>query len=374
MASHRRSTPSGLARTVRVTVLSAAVATAAAAFSPSAAARPGGPADPAGAAGGAGGAGSFGSSGSVRERLDRLYRQAERATEQYNAAGERAGALRRKVEQAADRVARGQETVNRMRNALGTVAAAQYRDGLVDPALRLLLSSEPDRYLDRASALERVTGRQTERLHALLAAQRALGQERLEAARALAELEDSRRAVARHKHEVEGRLAAARRLLNTLPDGERARYARASRSAGGPRAGFLFSGPPPYPASGGDSGFSDAGSARGAAAARAARSAVGSPYAWGASGPFAFDCSGLTQWAYGRAGVGLPRTSQAQRNAGRHVPLSEARPGDLVIYRDDASHVGMYVGDGQVVHAPYPGARVRYDRADMMPISSITRP
>lgn len=80
------------------------------------------------------------------------------------------------------------------------------------------------------------------------------------------------------------------------------------------------------------------------------------------------------QWAYGRAGVGLPRTSQAQRNAGRHVSLSEARPGDLVIYRDDASHVGMYVGNGQVVHAPYPGARVRYDRADMMPISSVTRP
>ncbi|MGK5639130.1 NlpC/P60 family protein [Streptomyces sp. URMC 126] len=363
MASHRRPAPSGLARTARITALSAAVATAAAGLSSSPAdARPGGP------------TGDATTSGAVKGRLDRLYRQAERATEQYNAAGERAGALRRKVELAADRVARGQETVNRMRNALGTVAAAQYRAGAVDPALRLLLSSEPDRYLDRATALERVTGRQAEQLHALLAAQRALGQERLEAARALAELEDSRRAVARHKHEVEGRLAAARRLLNTLSDGERARYARASRSGGGPRAGFLSPVPPPDPSSGGDSGLSDAGSSRGAAAARAARSAVGSPYAWGASGPFAFDCSGLTQWAYSRAGVGLPRTSQAQRHAGRHVPLSEARPGDLVIYRDDASHVGMYVGNGQVVHAPYPGARVRYDRADMMPISSITRP
>ncbi|MCC3772835.1 C40 family peptidase, partial [Streptomyces sp. UNOC14_S4] len=72
--------------------------------------------------------------------------------------------------------------------------------------------------------------------------------------------------------------------------------------------------------------------------------------------------------------VGLPRTSQAQRHAGRHVTLAEAQPGDLVIYRSDASHVGMYVGNGQVVHAPYPGARVRYDPANMMPISSITRP
>lgn len=79
-------------------------------------------------------------------------------------------------------------------------------------------------------------------------------------------------------------------------------------------------------------------------------------------------------WAYRQAGVGLPRTSQAQLNAGHHVPLGQARPGDLVIYRGDASHVAMYVGDGQVIHAPYPGARVRYDPVAMLPISAVTRP
>lgn len=363
VASHRRPAHPGRNRTVRVTVLSAAVATAAAALSAApASARPG----PAGDA-----------AGTVREQIDRLYEQAERATEKFNAADERAGALRRKVEQAADRVARGQERVNAMRTALGMVASAQYRAGAVDPALRLLLSSDPERYLDRASVLDRVTGRQAGQLHALLAAQRALTQERLEAGRTLAELEESRRAVEQHKREVEGKLAAARRLLNSLPDDEREEYARASRSGGGAeRSGSLpplsrlaasLPGQEAGPASG-------ASSSRGAAAAMAARSAVGTPYAWGATGPSAFDCSGLMQWAYGRAGVGLPRTSQAQRNAGRHVSLSEARPGDLVIYRDDASHVGMYVGNGQVVHAPYPGARVRYDPANMMPISSITRP
>jgi cell wall-associated NlpC family hydrolase len=80
------------------------------------------------------------------------------------------------------------------------------------------------------------------------------------------------------------------------------------------------------------------------------------------------------QWAYAQAGVGLPRTSQEQRYAGRQVPLSEARPGDLVLYRSDASHVAMYVGGGRVIHAPYPGARVRYDPVGMLPISSVTRP
>jgi cell wall-associated NlpC family hydrolase len=79
-------------------------------------------------------------------------------------------------------------------------------------------------------------------------------------------------------------------------------------------------------------------------------------------------------WSYRHAGVALPRTSQAQLGAGQHVPLDQARPGDLVIYRNDASHVGMYVGGGQVVHAPDPGARVRYDPVGMMPIAAVTRP
>jgi cell wall-associated NlpC family hydrolase len=79
------------------------------------------------------------------------------------------------------------------------------------------------------------------------------------------------------------------------------------------------------------------------------------------------------QWSYAQAGVHLPRTSQEQRYAGRIIPLSEARPGDLVVYRPDAGHVAMYAGGGRVIHAPYPGAPVRYDPVHMMPITSVTR-
>ncbi|MET9972332.1 C40 family peptidase, partial [Streptomyces sp. NPDC006356] len=105
----------------------------------------------------------------------------------------------------------------------------------------------------------------------------------------------------------------------------------------------------------------------------AAHSALGKPYVWGANGPSGFDCSGLIQWSYAQAGVALPRTSQGQRYAGRQVPLSEAQPGDVVTYRSDASHVGMYAGNGQVIHAPYPGAPVRYDPVGMMPGATVTR-
>ncbi|MFF3836998.1 NlpC/P60 family protein [Streptomyces sp. NPDC001930] len=335
MASHRRP--------ARVTVLTAAAATAAATLG----------AVPASADPGAG-------SAATRATVDRLFEEAEKATEGYNRADEKADALRRTVSQAQDSLARGQERINHMRGALGSVAGAQYRSGGIDPALALLLSSDPDTYLDRASALDRITARQGAALGELRREQRRLSQKRSEARTALVELERSRAEVARHKRVVERKLAEARRVLASLTVEERADFDRASRSGG--RAEEL----PPMPEAA-------PGSSRAAAAVIAARSAVGKPYVWGATGPSAFDCSGLMVWSYGKAGISLPRTSSAQRYAGRQVPLSQAQPGDLVTYRGDASHVGIYAGNGQVIHAPYPGARVRYDPVNMMSHVTVTR-
>ncbi|GGZ20278.1 hypothetical protein GCM10010387_11540 [Streptomyces inusitatus] len=344
MASHRRPSQSGLTHSAKVTVLSAAaVATAAAAFGGVPAS-----ADPHG-----------GSPQTAQARVDRLFEEAESATERYNAAGERSVKLRRALSRTQDGVARGQENVNRMRQALGSVAGAQYRSGGMDPALILLFSSDPDSYLSRAEALERLGERQNAVLREFRVVQRELVQERSEAARALAELERTRAAVARSKRVVERKLAEAQRLLNTLTARERDKFTRASRS-GRDRAAPGAVGAP-------------AASSRAAAALGAARAAVGRPYVWGANGPSGFDCSGLTQWSYAQAGISLPRTSQAQRNAGRRVSLAEARPGDLITYRSDASHIAMYVGNGQVLHAPYPGASVRYDPVGMMPVSGVTR-
>ncbi|MFH8367319.1 NlpC/P60 family protein [Streptomyces sp. NPDC018031] len=348
MASHRRPSSPGPGRTaLRTTVLSATAASAAAALSAvPATAEPGEP----------------GPRATARSAVDRLYTQAERATEAYNAAAERGARLRRDANRIQDRVARDQERVNRMRDALGALAGAQYRSGGIDPGVALLLTSDPESYLEKAGTLERIGNRQSGRLHALRTALRELRQQRAEATGKLAEIAESRAVAARHKKSVQRKLATARRVLGALSAGERAAYAQVSRT-GGHGAGELPAVPEPSGASG-----------RGTAALLAARQAVGSPYAWGQAGPTAFDCSGLTQWAYQRAGVAIPRTSQAQRHAGRTVPLSQARPGDLVVYRSDASHVGMYAGGGQVIHAPYPGARVRYDPVGMMPIASVTRP
>ncbi|MEK6443283.1 C40 family peptidase [Pseudonocardia sp. T1-2H] len=110
---------------------------------------------------------------------------------------------------------------------------------------------------------------------------------------------------------------------------------------------------------------------------------VGKPYVWGAEGPDTYDCSGLMQWAYNIAGINLPRVSRDQFNAGGHVPVREAQPGDLMFYATDRSdpttihHVFLYMGDGQMVEAPYSGQNVRvqkvsWDYRELVPLA--TRP
>ncbi|MFD5511884.1 NlpC/P60 family protein [Streptomyces sp. NPDC127051] len=350
MASHRGPGLGSLDRKTKVTVLTAAVAAAAAMTGATASAAPALPREPAAGA---------------RAQVDRLFEEAEQATERYNRAGERADRLHTEIDRVQDALARGQDRINTMRGLLGTFAGAQYRSGGIDPAIELMLSENPDEYLEKASQLDRLTERQARRLDELRKEQRRLGQQRHEASQKLAELDSVRADVARQKRTVTAKLAAARRLLDAMPSQERADFERASRSGERPE------GLPEPNSLGHSSGHS---SGRAATAVMAARAAVGRPYIWGSTGPSGFDCSGLMVWSYRQAGVSLPRTSQAQRYAGRRVPLSQAQPGDLVTYRSDASHVGMYVGNGQVVHAPYPGARVRYDPVGMMPVSSVTRP
>lgn len=97
----------------------------------------------------------------------------------------------------------------------------------------------------------------------------------------------------------------------------------------------------------------------GQAALDAARTKVGAPYVWGASGPSAFDCSGLVQWSYSQAGISLPRTSYEQANAGTPVSFDELQPGDVVI-TNGGGHAALYAGDGQILHATTAGQPVKY--------------
>ncbi|MFE3515287.1 NlpC/P60 family protein [Streptomyces sp. NPDC059166] len=330
MASHRR--PKQPSRT-RVTVLTV-TATAAVALTSQAA-----HADP------------KPTKSEVKAKVDKLYHEAEEATEKYNGAKEQQDELKKQAEALQDKVARGQDEVNALRSELGLVATAQYRSGGLDPSVQLLLSSDPDSFLDQASAIDQLSAKQAESLRKIQAKQRTLAQQRKEAQGKLADLDDVRKTLGANKKKFQGKLAEAQRLLNTLTTAERAKMAeddqRASRAAG-ERV---------------ELGNEVPGSALGAAALQAASTRVGKPYVRAATGPDSFDCSGLTQWAYAQAGADITRTTYTQINQGTRIGRSQLKPGDLVFF-NNTTHVGLYAGNNTVLHAPYPGTNVRYESMD----------
>jgi cell wall-associated NlpC family hydrolase len=292
----------------------------------------------------------------VKAKVDKLYEQAEQATEKYNGANEKQHRLQKEISTIQDSVARGQQELNRLREGLGWMASAQYRSGGIDPSVQLLLSSDPDDFLDKASTLDRLSGQQVQALKKIQDKQRELAQQRAEAGEKLKDLAATRTELGDKKREVQGKLAEAQKLLNSLTAQERAalqaEQARSSRAS----ARTALSGNP------------GTASGRAGAAFAAAQSVIGSPYVYGASGPSSFDCSGLTSWAYAQAGVSIPRTSQAQANAGTRIySESELKVGDLVLFYGDLHHIGLYAGNGQVLHAPHTGAVVRYESIGNMP-------
>lgn len=114
--------------------------------------------------------------------------------------------------------------------------------------------------------------------------------------------------------------------------------------------------------------------AAGGTALTYAAAQIGKPYVWGAEGPASFDCSGLTSQAWAHAGREIPRTSQEQWARLPRVPLDELRPGDLVVYFPTATHVALYVGDGKVIQAPRPGAKVKVSPIAANPLLGAVRP
>ncbi len=294
--------------------------------------------------------------------VDRLYREAEVATEKYNGVKEKADSARRRLRDLQDETARAQARLNKAREALGTVAAAQYRSGGLDPALRLMLSDDPDAYLDGAALAERAGSRHHAELGRVRAQLREIEKLRGAARVEVRTLTARRDELGRHRRTITEKLSAAREALSRMSPEERARITgdslRAARSAGGTAR---------------DAALAQAPNARAAQAVAYARQKLGSPYVWGATGPDAFDCSGLVLAAYRSAGVSLPRTTYAQIDAGRRVSRSELLPGDLVFFYSGISHVGLYIGNGQMIHAPNPSAPVRVAPVDQMPFAGATR-
>ncbi|CAM5553169.1 hypothetical protein SAVIM338S_04501 [Streptomyces avidinii] len=296
----------------------------------------------------------------VRARVDELHRQAGSATQAYDAAAERTARQGALLSELMDQVARTTQKLNETRRLLGSYAADRYRGaGPLGGTATLLLSDDPQAVFAQTHLLNRLGGREDALLGEYAAARAETARRRREAAPVHAELERAQEELRLRKGEVQGRLAEANALLAKLTRPERARV-----EAGRPPAG---PGPGPLPA--------DApASAAGARAVAFARAQLGKPYVWGAAGPNSYDCSGLTQAAWRAAGVTLPRTTWDQVKAGPRIGISRLRPGDLVFYYGDISHVGIYVGGGRMIHAPRPGTHVREDPVAYQPVYGSVRP
>ncbi|MEV5848941.1 NlpC/P60 family protein [Streptomyces sp. NPDC051985] len=365
MASHRKSRPSGThVAGIRTPALATAALTSVALLSQTANAAPSADGKP--------------SMEEVEKKVDDLYRQAESATEKYNAAKEKTGTQRKQVETLLDDVARRTDRLNKAREELGSFAAAQYRTGASAPdTATFLLADSPQDYFDQTQLMSRLTSRQKDAVDDYATQQSATMKKRQEAAKSLETLTETQDDLKTAKTTVQTKLASARELLSKLTAQEKARLAQIEKQkqeAAARKAAELAkqqaaaaaaaeqdtSSSSSSTSSSSGSSSSDSSYATKAAKAIAfARAQIGKPYVWGATGPGSYDCSGLSQAAWKAAGVSLPRTTYDQVNAGTTVSLADAQPGDLVFFYDDVSHVGIYIGNGMMIHAPKPGAYVR---------------
>ncbi|MCP3766565.1 MULTISPECIES: C40 family peptidase [unclassified Streptomyces] len=401
MASHRKSrTPGARVTGIRTPALATAALTSVALLSQTADAAPSDDGRP--------------SLEEVEKKVDDLYRQAESATEKYNGAKEKTAKQRKRVDTLLDDVAKRTQTLNEAREELGSFAAAQYRTGAgVPDTATFLLADSPQDFFDRNQLMDRMTGRQKAAVDDYVTQQSETMEKRQEAAESLATLTESQDDLKTAKATVQRKLGAARELMSKLTAEEKARLAAAEekkreeaareaaelarqqeaerqaaeeearQSESGSAGASGTSEPSGSSGSSGSTSTAPSASTDSSYAAKAekalafARAQIGKPYVWGATGPGSYDCSGLTQGAWRAAGVSLPRTTYDQVEAGTTVAVSQAQPGDLVFFYDDITHVGVYVGNGMMIHAPKPGTYVReesifYDGESS--IHSVVRP
>ncbi|QWZ10543.1 C40 family peptidase [Nocardioides panacis] len=294
----------------------------------------------------------------VQSRVDKLYQQAEQASERYNDA-------RLEMTQAQTRLSalqadldRQQTKVDDVRQQVASAVVSQYQGQALSSTTQVLLSQDPDAFLDQLTTVSEYNDQQSQMMADFAVQAKQLEMRQAAAKRELDRIAATKKELGHEKAEIDSKAAEAKGLLGRLKD----RAAAASRSA--QRSTTASAAPVTHVAASGRAG----------AAVSYALSQVGDAYVYGAAGPSAFDCSGLTMMAWGQAGVGLPHSSSAQMGSGTPVSQSALQPGDLVFYYSPVSHVGMYIGNGMIVHAANPGSGVTTAPVNSMPYSGAVRP
>lgn len=293
--------------------------------------------------------------------LHELAKSSEKLAEQLNQAQIDVSVAQKQAAQATRNAAAAQIKLHTAQHQLAASLASQYKAASFSRTAALLASSSSEGYLQTIQSMNLLTQHQST---VALTARNAIQTANLAAARAKAAVATAvakRALIVKRQADLNREVTKYKALLATLTAAERAKYynpvpqpapakvaqvvARAITSAAVSSQSWAPS-------------VSTASSGAGAAIA-AARAQLGKPYSWGASGPNSFDCSGLTAWAWRAAGVSLPHNAAAQQGFGRSVSRSDLQPGDLVFFGSPAYHVGIYIGDGLMIHAPTTGDVVK---------------
>lgn len=321
----------------------------------------------------------------ARAELDRIQQEASLLDSEIIEAILRANEAEEKLVQVRGDLEEQESEVGRMADDLASIAMIQFQSGGFDITAQLLTSDSDESFLSGLATIQNEMDRSNSDLQALQLGQAKVEDLRDEAERtatALAEERATKEALAKEYDEKE---AEAQRVYDRLDAEEQERLRRieeerqrqadeadrrareaaeaASRSASGQTA---LAAPAPAAVSG------DA-SSRAMQAVTAARAQVGKRYVWGTSGPNTFDCSGLTSYAYRQAGLNITRSSRGQAGLGVKVSKSNLQPGDLVFYYSPISHVGIYIGNGQIVDAANPRRGVRIASVNSMPFNTARR-
>ena len=300
-----------------------------------------------------------------RAEAARLASQLDAQNQRVSVLAERVDAARLRADQVAGSLATAEAKLADATRA-SDAAKARLRNLAIDAYVRggtaapvgTAFSSQEDPSV-RQGYIDQLTSGHAEALDAMRAAKLSLGEQRAalltakqQANQALAAVASAERAAAQADAQVRASLAKAKGELGQLVAAEQARReaadrARASSALRASRSRGSFGPAPPV--------------GKGASfAVNAAMAQLGKPYQWGGSGPDSFDCSGLTMYAWRYGGVSLSHSAAAQYNETAHISLADIQPGDLLFYGSPISHVGIYVGGGQMINAPHTGDVVRY--------------
>lgn len=301
----------------------------------------------------------------ARARLQDLEAEGELIIERYNLASSRLDQIRSQIvtaEQTIDDVTRRMAT--RHEDAV-RIATELYKGGSAEGIEAVLSSKSLADIEQRIRYLESSQDASSAVFEELAADRKLLDQKVADLENAREEAADTEAHLADLRDQIESKMDSQRaeitRLNAEIEAAERraaARRAAAEEAARDSAAPTLAPAPPP-PSGGGSAPTVHASNPNAQAAVDAALSQVGKPYQWGAAGPNSYDCSGLTMWAWAHAGVSLPHNSGAQYAGTPRVSQGDWQPGDLLFYGSPIHHVGMYIGNGQVVEAPYTGTTVR---------------